>query len=273
MATERETKVPGQPAGAAGTTTEPPKPSQRERYRSRRQEAYPDVSEDDEEAYYGQANADLDELEGYRRSNKEIADAFDKSPALAGMLLAAKEGENPWVYLAEQAGPDLDIRELINDPEFGEKISQAIGKWQERQLKGQQMQAEIKSNYQASFAALREVQQERNLSDEDCMALIEKMFGKTDDENDGGIIGNASKGIVPKEIWEAVLKAQNYDTDIQSARDQASAQALNSRIQNPKKEFDDGMPPTLSTGGAGAGEQPQGKKPSFFDDWEREEGM
>ena len=98
---------------------EPPQPTQRERYASRRKEAYPDISEDDEDAYYGQANADLDELEGYRRSNQELADVFDKTPTLAGMLLAAKEGENPFVYLAQQAGPDLDIRELINDPDFG----------------------------------------------------------------------------------------------------------------------------------------------------------
>lgn len=241
-------------------------PTQRERYTSRRREAYPDISEDDEDAYYGQANADLDELEGYRKSNKELADVFDKTPTLAGMLLAAKEGENPFVYLAEQAGPDLDIRELINDPDFGTKIAQALDKYQENQLKGQQAQAEIKANYQASFAALKEIQQERGMSDEECLQLVDDFF-----EN---VIGNASKGIVSKETWEAYLKARNYDADIATAREQASAQALNSRIQNPKKNFDEQeLPPTLSTGGAGAGE-PEGKKKSrFFDDWEREEGM
>ena len=104
------------------------------------------------------------------------------------------------------------------------------------------------------------------MSDDECLQLVDDFF-----EN---VIGNAAKGIVSKETWEAYLKARNYDADIASAREQASAQALNSRIQNPKKEFDDeGMPPTLSTGGAGAGE-PQGKKKSsFFSDWEREEGM
>jgi len=259
-----KTEVQQEPAAnAAGVVAEP---TQRERYSKRRKEAYPDISEDDEDAYYGQANADLDELEGYRKTNKELADVFDKTPTLAGMLLAAKEGENPFVYLAEQAGPDLDIRELINDPDFGQKIAQALDKFQENQVKGQQAQAEMKANYQASFAALKEIQQERGMSDEECLQLVDDFF-----EN---VIGNASKGIVSKETWEAYLKARNYDADIASARDQASAQALNSRIQNPKKNFDEpDMPPTLSTGGAGAGE-PQGKKGSrFFSDWEREEGM
>lgn len=261
---EKKTDMQQKPAAdAAGTVAEP---TQRERYSKRRREAYPGISEDDEDAYYGQANADLDELEGYRKSNKELADVFDKTPTLAAMLLAAKEGENPYVYLAEQGGPDLDIRELINDPDFGEKMSQAIMKWQEAQLKSKQAQEEMKSNYQASFAALKEIQQERGMSDEECLQLVDDFF-----EN---VIGNASKGIVSKETWEAYLKARNYDADIASAREQASAQALNSRIQNPKKNFDEQeLPPTLSTGGAGAGEPEGKKKSSFFSDWEREEGM
>ena len=258
----KEEMQPGTAAEAAGAV----EPTQRERYSKRRREAYPDISEDDEEGWYGQANADLDELEGYRQSNKELADVFDKTPTLAGMLLAAKEGVNPWVYLAEQGGPDLDIRELIKDPDFIEKMTQGIMKWQERQLKSQQAQAEMKTNYLKSFATLKEIQEERGMSDEECLQIIDDFF-----EN---VVGNASKGIVSKETWEAYLKARNYDADSASAREQASAQALNSRLQNPKKDFDDDdMPPTLSTGGAGAGEQPGKKKSSFFSDWEREEGM
>ena len=263
---EAEKQVPS--GKADGTVAEP---TQRERYSSRRKEAYPDIPEDDEEAYYGQANADLDELEGYRKSNQELADVFDKTPTLAGMLLAAKEGENPFVYLAEQAGPDLDIRELINDPDFGEKMSQALTKWQDGQLAGTKAKEEMKANYKASFAALKEIQKERGMSDEDCVALVEKLFGN---EEEDGIIGKAARGIVEKETWEAVLKAQNYDSDMASEREKAGARAMNDRLQNPLKKFDDtDMPPTLSTGGAGSAEGKKGKKSRFFSDWEREEGM
>lgn len=253
------------PAVEQSGTQEPPKPTQRERYATRRKEAYPDISEDDVEAYYGQANADLDELEGYRKSNKELADVFDKTPTLAGMLLAAKEGENPFVYLAEQAGPDLDIRELINDPDFGQKMSDALARYQANQLKGKQTREEMKNNYQASFDALRQIQQERGMSDDECLQLVDDFF-----EN---VVNNASKGIVSKETWEAYLKARNYDADIASAREQAGAQAMNARMQNPLKKFDDEMPPSLSTGGAGTGESEKKKKRSFFDNWERDEGI
>lgn len=266
MAKEKETQVPGQPQDGQ---QEPPKPTERERYRSRRKEAYPDVNEDDEDAYYGQANRDLDELEGYRANNQALADVFDKTPTLAGMLLAAKEGENPFVYLAEQAGPDLDIRELINDPDFGKKMSDALTKYQEGQVKSKQAQAEMQQNIQQSFAALREIQQERGMSDEDCLALVAKMFGGEEEE---GVFGQAARGIVSKETWEAILKAQNYDGDVAAAREKGSAQAMNDRIQNPLKKFDDSdMPPTLN--GGGQGEPRQKKRNRFFDDWEREEGM
>lgn len=272
MAKEKETQGTGQPTGnAAGATAAPPQPTERERYRSRRQAAYPDVNEDDEEAYYGQANRDLDELEGYRNTNEELGKVFDQVPTLAGMLLAAKEGQNPFVYLAEQAGPDLDIRELINDPDFGKKMSDALTKYQEGQVKGKQAQAEMRQNFQQSFAALQEIQEERGMSDEDCLALVAKMFGGEEEE---GIFGLAARGIVAKETWEAILKAQNYDGDVAAARDKGSAQAMNERMQNPLKKFDDtGMPPTLNAGGAGQGEPQKKKSQSFFSDWEREEGM
>lgn len=253
------------PAVGQADGQEAPMPTQRERYTSRRKEAYPDISEDDEDAYYGQANRDLDELEGYRKSNKELSDVFDKAPTLAGMLLAAKEGENPFVYLAEHAGPDLDIRELVNDPDFGNKMAEAIKKWQDGQLESRQVQEAMKGNYQSSFSALQEIQQERGMSDEECLEIVDDFF-----EN---VVGNASKGIVSKETWEMYLKARNYDADMAAAREAAGAQAMNERMQNPLKTFDDSnLPPSLSTGGAGSGEQ-EPKKRGFFDDWEREEGV
>ena len=122
-------------------------PTARDRYRSRYSAAHPDLNLDDEEAFYGQANANLDELENYRESNRQLGEAFDKTPLLAGLILAAKEGENPFVYLAENIGPDMDIRTLANDPEFGKKMGEALVKFQERQAKDKEAQAEIGNNF------------------------------------------------------------------------------------------------------------------------------
>ena len=64
-------------------------------------------------------------------------------------------------------------------------------------------------------------------------------------------------------MWEAVLKAQNYDSAIASATEKARASALNERIQNPKREFGGNMPPTLSGTSRGGGERLPKKKGGF----------
>ena len=216
--------------------------SARDRYRQRYREAYPDLSEDDEEGFYSRANENLDELEGYRANNERLSQAFEANPALAAMLLAAKDGENPWVYLAELGGPELDIRELINDPDFGEKMTKAVLKYQENQLKGKQAQEEMQANLQKSTAALKELQAEKGMTDEAAQDLFVKFFSD--------IVDDGSKGIVSKETWAAVLKAQQYDADMARATEQARATAMNEKVQNPLRTYDDDMPPTLS-GGAG----------------------
>lgn len=252
MATTKETAEGQQPA-------QQPQ-SARDRYRSRYSAAHPDMNLDDEEAFYTQANQNLDELENFRESNRQLGEAFDKTPLLAGLLAAAKEGENPFTFLAENIGPDMDIRELANDPEFGEKMGQALTKFQEGITKDEAMRKEMGENFQKSVDALKELAAERGMSDEERNALFKKMYGEVDEEGnqvDPGIFGNASVGIVPKEVWEAVLKAQNYDGDIASATEKARASALNDRIQNGKRDF--GAPGVPTLGGNG-GSRPAQRK-------------
>lgn len=236
--------------------------SARDRYRSRYSEAHPDLNIDDEEAFYNQANANLDELEGYRESNRQLGEAFDRTPLLAGLLLAAKEGENPFTYLAENVGGDMDIRELASNPDFDKKMGDALAKFQEKQAASAKAEKEIGENIQQSFAALKEIQGERGLSDEDCIGIVKRMFGEVDENGEvvsPGIFGNASKGIVPKEVWDAVLKAENYDSDIKSAGEKARATALNEKIQNEKKNFGAGVP---SLGGNRGSRPQRSRKPA-----------
>lgn len=256
------TKVEGQQASEGAQSAGAEQKSARERYRERYSAAHPDLNLDDEDAFYGQANANLDELENFRSSNNELGAAFDKTPLLAGLVLAAKEGENPFVYLAENIGPDMDVRELANDPEFGKKMGDALAKYQEHLAQGAKRQKEQGENFEKSMTALKELQQERGMSDEDTQALVRKLFGSIDDDGnmvEAGIIGDASMGIVSKETWEAVLKAQNYDNDVAAAGDKARATALNEKVQNPlRKDFgNNGLPGAIGTG---SGPRPASKK-------------
>ena len=228
-----------QPAQPEDQSTEQPV-SARDRYRSRYAEEYPDLNLDDDEALYGQANANLDELKKFRNSNKELSDALDKAPVLAGMVLAAKAGQNPFVYLAENIGPDMDIRDLAENPEFATQMGEALKKFQEHQDK---MLAKEK--------------------------MIEDFIGDYDDAGEpvekASFLQRIRDGIITRGMWETLFNARHYADDIKSAEEKARATALNEKIQNKVKTFDSGVP-TLTGGARGVGEQPK-PKPGGFKSW------
>lgn len=247
----------------AGTPAEPPQQSARDRYRSRYSTAHPDLNLDDEEAFYSQANANLDELEDYRETNRQLGEAFNRSPILAGLVLAAKNGENPFVYLVQHLGPDMDIRELANNPDFAQKMGEGLEIFQKNLLESKKTSEEIGKNATKSLQTLKEIQEERGLSDEATLKMAKDFFGELDEE--GNPVGKesfmmlASKGIVTKDMWEALFNARNYDSDIAAASEKARASALNEKVQNGLKKFDTGLPPSMPTGGVGRGNTPQKK--------------
>ena len=54
------------------------------------------------------------------------------------MLMAAKNGEDPYEWMASNLG--ADISELLSDPEYSKKISEAAKKFNESQAKGEASQ-------------------------------------------------------------------------------------------------------------------------------------
>lgn len=245
MATTNENKKEGQQ-----------QPSAKERYRSRYSAAHPDLNLDDEEAFYGQANQNLDELENFRESNRLLGEAFERTPLLAGLLTAAKAGENPFAYLVENIGPDMDIRELANNSDFAETMGKALTTFQENQEKSKAKTKEIGENAVKSLQTLKELQQEMNLSDEACIKMANDFFGEFDENGNpvgkDSFLQNASNGIVTKGMWESLIKGRNYDGDIADATEKARTTALNERIQNGKRNFrGTGLPPAGVSSGRG----------------------
>lgn len=232
------------------------KPAQqtaRDRYRGRYSEAHPDLNLDDDEAFYTQANLNLDELENYRQTNKELGEAMDRTPELAGMVLAARQGTNPFAWLAENIGSDMDVRQLADNPEFANQMGEALKTFVANQEKAAAKKKEIGKNVANSFQTLKDYQTEKGLSDEECVKMAKDFFGELDDE--GKPIGKesfmylASNGIVTKGMWEALFNARHYENDIAAASDKARASALNDKVQNPLSKSGTGLPQSMSTGG------------------------
>lgn len=234
-------------------TEQPVQPTARERYRERYKTAYPDMDIDDEESFFGKANENLDELDEYRESNKALSEAMSKSSALASMLIAAKDGENPFVWLAENVG--MDLRELANDPEFGKKMTSAVEAWQKKQNDGKAAQQEMEANFKKSVDALGELCNEKGIGQDEAQEIYTKFFET--------IVEPATRGDVTKETWELMRKGMKYDSDIEDATRKASAKALNEKIENRLRKQDGGnIPPSLS--GSGDGKGGGRKKPGFF---------
>lgn len=229
-----------------------PAPTAKERYVERYRKAHPDMKDDDEEDLYGRANSNLDELEGYRSSNKALSDAFEKNPTLAAMLIAAKDGENPFVWLGENLG--MDIKELSDDPEFGKKLSDALIAYQKKQGEGKKADADREKNFNASIEALKKLQNESGMSDDETQELYMKFFED--------VAEPASRGIVTDETWRMMKKACDYDTDIEAAKKTAQTRGINQHIDNNLRKKSPDVPPTLSTGTRSA--EPK-KKGGFFE--------
>ena len=238
--------------------TPPAQPTAKDRYRGRYSEAHPDLNLDDDEAFYTQANQNLDELENFRKTDKELGEAMERTPQLAGLVLAARNGVNPFVWLAENIGPDMDIRELAENPEFANQMGEALKKFQQAQEKAQAKKKEIGENMANSFQTLKDYQTEKGLSDEECVKMAKDFFGELDD--DGNPVGKesfmylASNGIVTKGMWEALFNARHYDGDIAAATDKARASALNDKVQNQLSKSGTGLPQSMSTSGGKRGE-------------------
>lgn len=255
--TEKKPKGEQKPAGEAAA-----QPSARERYRSRYSEAHPDLNLDDEEAFYGQANQNLDELENLRESNRLLGETFERVPLLAGLLTAAKEGQNPWAYMVENIGPDMDIRELVKNPDFVKTMGEAVTKFMENQKAAKDKQEEIGKNAVKSLQTLKELQKEMGLSDEACIKMANDFFGEFDENGNpvgkDSFMHNASNGIVTKGMWESLVKGRNYDNDIADATEKARVTALNDKFQNEKKDFKGtGLPQSMPSGGSGREPKPK----------------
>lgn len=228
--------------------------SNKERYHGRYKDMYPDLDMTDEEVFYESANSNLDELENYRKHNADLIGAFNNNKAFASMLMAAKNGEDPYEWMAANLG--ADISELLSDPEYSKKISEAAKKFNESQAKGEASQKEYEANVQNTLAELQKIQQETGWDNEKCYNLASRVYD---------IIDQGLKGIITAETFHMVMDGMNYKDDMANARSEGEVAGRNAKIaeQLKKEKKPEGMPPSLAT----AKGQPtqQRKKTSFWD--------
>lgn len=230
-------------------------PTHRERYQNRYKQMYPELDMENEDAFYELANANLDELESYRKHNADLIGTFNNNKAFASMLMAAKNGEDPYEWMAANLG--ADISELLSDPEYAKKISAAAKKFNDSQASGEASRKEYETNVQNTLVELHKIQQETGWDNETCYNLASKVYD---------IIDQGMKGLITAETFRMVMNGMNYDNDVKNARSEGEVSGRNAKIseQLKKQATPEGMPPSIGSA-KGQSSQPVNRKKSFWD--------
>lgn len=225
----------------------------RDRLKERYSQKYPErdfSAENAENELDDEVIAELEkfdaELEGYRGNDKKIKDLFNSDPRSANFMVSwMAGGGNPIQYLLDIFGPEL--QEALESEEGRARIIESTNKWLERKATEEQGMAERMANYEQSINDLAAFAAEKGISDEQAMAIFEKV-------NQIGF--DVIEGKFTREAYEMAFDAMHYATDVEEARKEGEISGRNAKIQEKlaKVNAPETMPPAVGGQGAGAPE-------------------
>ena len=185
---------------------------------------YPDRSFDDDEAFFGQINDDYDDYDkriAESQSREEaFSNMFTSNPKSARLMMVWKNGNDPVAALIRIYGKD-DILAAIEDPERLADIEQANKDFADKVAKNDEYDAQYEKNLPASLQAIEAWAAENGVSDDD----IDKAATAL-----SKLCGDFILGIIAPESIEMMLKAQNYDADIEQAQMEGEVAGRNAKI-------------------------------------------
>ncbi len=250
---ESEQQVPSPEQAAEETPPVEERPN-RKAFSDRFKKRHADIDFEDKEARYAVMNDDADTLGRYEESGKALSKVFDKHKWLAAWVFDMEKNpeDNPFDAMARFG---IDIKALLEDPEGGKKLAEILAKHNEEVAEQNEATERVTENMRKSIERLVK------LYPDDAQDMWKQIYEIHD---------KVESGDIPDDIWKMLHNANNYDSDISSARDEAAMQARNEKIQNKvRSSATEGIPPSLSS--SGAGNEPAKKKTkkrasSFFDD-------
>lgn len=239
------------PAEAATDETSVDERPNRKAFSDRFKKRHADIDFEDKEARYAAMNDDADLLGRYEESGKALSKVFDKHKWLAAMAMDLEKNpdDNPFDAMARLG---IDVKTLFDDPEGGKKLAEILAKHNEDVAEQNAAADRVFANMQKSYERLM------NLFPDEVDDMWQQLYEIHD---------KVESGDISDDIWKMLHNANNYDSDISSARDEAAMQARNEKIQNKvRSSSTEGIPPSLSSSGAGNKPAKKQKRENFFDD-------
>lgn len=231
------------PAEAATGETSVDERPNRTAFSKRFSSRHSDIDFEDKEARYAAMNDDADLLGQYEQSGKALSKVFDKHKWLAALAMDMEKNpdDNPFDAMARLG---IDVKTLFDDPEGGKKLAEILAKHNEDVAEQNAAADRVFANMQKSYERLM------NLFPDEVDDMWQQLYEIHD---------KVESGDISDDIWKMLHNANNYDSDISSARDEAAMQARNEKIQNKvRSSANEGIPPSLSS--SGAGNKPAKKK-------------
>lgn len=242
------------PAEAATDETSVDERPNRTAFSKRFSNRHSDIDFEDKEARYAAMNDDADLLEQYEQSGKALSKVFDKHKWLAALAMDMEKNpdDNPFDAMARLG---IDVKTLLDDPEGGKKLAEILAKHNEDVAEQNEATEKVTANMRKSLERLMKLYPD---DAQDMWSQIYEIHDKVE------------SGDISDDIWKMLHNANNYNSDISSARDEAAMQARNEKIQNKvRSSANEGIPPSLSSSGAGnapAKKKTKTRASSFFDD-------
>lgn len=237
----------------------------RDRIRAMMSQRYPDrsfdgenASDDLDELIASELESNATELEESRANNQKVLDLFNRDPRMVRFLLkmAASKDTNPIDVLIEMFGPD--ILDAMQSEEGKAKISEATAKWMEQKATEEAGAQARMDNYENSVKDIAAFAEENGLTDEQAVALFEKI-------NQIGF--DIIEGKYTREAMQMAYDAMNFSSAVENARKEGERDGRNAKIEEKltkvNKPMD--MPPAVGGQGATVPEPKPNKRDDFFD--------
>jgi len=205
----------------------------KEKFQERMALDHPDM---DEEAQYGEHLNHMDEMGRASTAHKELNEKLNKYPKAALMLGDIMNGTHPAVAQNRYYDKgDLEIGEDDeNYPAFIEAEKQRIADGEQ----SAKMQAEYEQNLLNSQDVIEKFSKDKGMSEDEFNDFIESALEFINDL----LSGNLNENLL-NNVW----KIRNYESDIESSKEQGRVMERNTKIVAEKKSFKgDGLPPIKS---------------------------
>lgn len=208
------------------------------KYHDRLIKAYPDRKFASDEDYETAHEEYVTDLEGYKdrgvKANERLINLFKAEPRVADIVRQMINGETFVAALARHVSPE-ELAAKPGDPDY--EVWEKNSKDRTERIKQTEAkQKEMETNMEFSAKAIKEFADENKMTEEQAG----KFLGQVDE-----MLQSIYQGKITKETLAKIKRALEYDTAVQSAKEEGEIKGRNEKITAEKekeKPKDDGLP-------------------------------